>query len=252
MNVNGLYSILLVKTAHKNYPQASLATPERGEWNAATATLDNVSLLATKYMDLQAKQFISTCSTSLDGLVKRPEVAHDYLSYAAGIDIFNHFCTDGTGIEDVWHTKSPHIRQFAGVLSFVFTNAYPVMRYFKCPTMKHLDFKMQLAKAMMEFTEEQFYVTRSSSNCSIHAPKALTEVSKNNKVKQRNCFYCQHMRNPPKPKVKCLLVCLNCDIQICSPMVRDCWQLHVLVGKSLLKKKYQWKDKTGNKRRGSK
>ena len=69
-------------------------------------------------MDLQAKEFISTCSTSLEGpprvtkhhgLVKRPEVAHDYLSYASGIDIFNRFRTGGTGLEDVWHTKSPHI-----------------------------------------------------------------------------------------------------------------------------------------------
>ena len=61
---NGLYSIQLVKTNHKNYPVALLGETEleRGEWNAATANTDGIELLAVKYKDLQDKQFISTCS----------------------------------------------------------------------------------------------------------------------------------------------------------------------------------------------
>ena len=61
---NGLYSIQLVKTNHKNNPVALLGETEleRGEWNAATANTDGIELLAVKYKDLQDKQFISTCS----------------------------------------------------------------------------------------------------------------------------------------------------------------------------------------------
>ena len=62
----GLYSNLLVKTAHKNYPRAQLGeiALERGEWNSATAEVEDVDLLAVKFMDLQEKQFVSTCSTN--------------------------------------------------------------------------------------------------------------------------------------------------------------------------------------------
>ena len=55
MKINGLYSILLVKTAHKLYPRALLAERElaRGEWVSATATIEDVNLIATKFVDLQ-------------------------------------------------------------------------------------------------------------------------------------------------------------------------------------------------------
>ena len=69
MKSNGLYSILLVKTAHKLYPRALLAERElaRGEWVSATATIEDVNLIATKFVDLQVKQFISTCSCTVSG-----------------------------------------------------------------------------------------------------------------------------------------------------------------------------------------
>ena len=63
----GLYSIMLVKTAHKNYPRELLNETEleRGEWVAYAGTHDGINLQAVSFMDLKKKQFISTCSTSL-------------------------------------------------------------------------------------------------------------------------------------------------------------------------------------------
>ena len=157
---------MLVKTAHKNYPQSTvLASPEnRGGWTSANGIMEDVQLLAVKFKDLQMKQFISTCSASTDGppratkhcgLISRPQVAYDYLKHAAGIDIHNHVRTGSLGLEDVWRTVSPHTRQFAGVLGFIFTNSYLAMKYFqrKDTDLKHADFKMELANQMVKFEE---------------------------------------------------------------------------------------------------
>ena len=69
----GLYSAMIVKTAHKIYPVDLLNTHKlkRGEWIAYTAEIDDVKLMATSFMDLKKKQFISTCSTSLEGQPRR-------------------------------------------------------------------------------------------------------------------------------------------------------------------------------------
>ena len=53
-NVNGLYSNMLVKTAHKDYPRVLLREKkiERGEWVSAVGTIDDTPLMATKFLDL--------------------------------------------------------------------------------------------------------------------------------------------------------------------------------------------------------
>ena len=63
-NISGLYSNLLVKTAHKKYPRKLLRESdiERGQWVCATAEIDGVKLMATCFLDLQEKLFISSCS----------------------------------------------------------------------------------------------------------------------------------------------------------------------------------------------
>ena len=137
----GLYSIMLVKNNHKNFPRGlqDEETLERVEWCSAEATQNGISLLAVLFQDLKDKYFISTCSTSLQGPprqtkyhgeVSRPMVAFEYLKYAASIDVHNHVRQGALGFEDVWQTKSYHIRQFSGILSFIFTNAYHAMKYF--------------------------------------------------------------------------------------------------------------------------
>ena len=132
---------LLVKTAHKQYLKEILGETEleRGDWTLVTSTIDDVKLLAVRFQDLKYKQFISTCSTSTEGPprvakhhenISRPQVAADYLKYAAGIDIHNHVWQGTAAFEDVWKTKDRHIRQFSGIMSFVFTNAFLATKYF--------------------------------------------------------------------------------------------------------------------------
>ena len=116
-------------------------------------------MLAVKFWDLQHKQFISRCSTSVEGDPRRTKhhgnitrtvVAVDYLSYAAGIDIHNHYRMGAGGFEDAWQTNSAHIRQFAGVFSFIFTNAFLAMKHFKKGNnFKHSDLKIALANEMV-------------------------------------------------------------------------------------------------------
>ena len=67
---NGLYAIMLVKTAHRNYPKLLLredGLSERGKWNSANGEIENVKMLSCLFKDLKEKQFISSCSTSLNG-----------------------------------------------------------------------------------------------------------------------------------------------------------------------------------------
>ena len=60
----GLCLIMLVKTAHKDFPQELLSQSnlQRGEWNAVTAEIDDVEFQACHLLDLQLKDFISTSS----------------------------------------------------------------------------------------------------------------------------------------------------------------------------------------------
>ena len=85
-----LYLIMLVKTAHKDFPQELLSQNnlQRGEWNAVTAEIDDVELQTCHFLDLQLKNFLSICSTTVPdhprktkhhGLVPCPQVAETYL-----------------------------------------------------------------------------------------------------------------------------------------------------------------------------
>ena len=215
---NGLYSNMLVKTAHKNFPRGMLREKKlaRGEWTSALAEIDDLKVTATRFMDLKEKMFISSCSTDLEGpprvtkyngKVSRPQVAYDYLSNSASIDIHNHYRTGSAGLEDAWQTKSAHMRQVAGVLGFLFTNGYLAYVNFQ-KQIKHSEYKIKLANSLMEFKEEELRPSRSSLDNStapkkVHVLRLLEKpaVDKSGKQKvfkryQRDCFYCQH--NPEK------------------------------------------------------
>ena len=256
LNRNGLHSIMLVKTAHRDYPKDLLATPNRGEWNSATATIDDVDLLAVKFMDLQEKQFISTCSTSSvgpprqtkhHGEVPRPQIAYDYLSYAAGIDIHNHVRTGSLGFEDVWSTKSPQHRQFAGIIGFLFSNAYLAQKYFKPNSrmLKHADFKLKLANQLIEYTPIHMSRAASASSSSVSLNSSLNEsiispaehtILKYEGSRQQRCFVCQNHFREAKVN-KTTYYCEECRFAICKPTSsRNCWQLHL---KEKIVKKYR-------------
>ena len=120
----GLYSIILVKTAHCLFPKDELNATEiqRGEWIGLHTTHEDV--------DLQAKPY-------------------DYLQYSASIDVHNHVRTGSVELEDSWQTKQPHHRQFASILVFSFTNAYLGFKYYKEKDCKHSNFKMALANLLI-------------------------------------------------------------------------------------------------------
>ena len=161
MTKMGIYFIGLVKTAHKHYLKEMLSEKivARGEWNSVSGQIDGVDLLAVRFVDLQVKQFISTCSTSTvgppretkhNGFINRPQVAYDYLNNAAGIDIHNHVRTGSFGLKDVWMTIDPPVHQFAGVTGVMLTNVDVV---FHNADERHVDFKMEAVNGMLSYNE---------------------------------------------------------------------------------------------------
>ena len=108
---SGLYSIMIVKTAHKRFPREALDSHdlEIGEWVAYNATFDDVKLEAISFQDIKKKQFISTCSTILPGNPRKTKhVGEVSCPKVAAINIHNHVRTGSVGLEDAILTKSPH------------------------------------------------------------------------------------------------------------------------------------------------
>ena len=153
---------------------------------------------------------------------------------AAGIDIHNHIRTGSAGLEDVWQTKTYVHRQFAGIVGFIFTNAYLANSYFgdfkdenvKGVTGLHTAFKIKLANQLVIFKEVNNTLTRSSllkssDQFSVHR---LLPLDSNGR-KQLRCFYCKHARES-RVRVKTTWYCQECGHSkpLCSPETgRDCF-----------------------------
>ena len=216
-NINGLHSIFIVKTAHKNYPRELLRDVplSRGGWTSATATFEGHNVLAVRFIDLQEKMFISDVSTTLEGPprvtkhhgnVPRPMVAYEYLQNSAGIDIHNHYHTGSCGLEDAWKTKNPIHRQAAGVFGVLLTNAFLMKKYFQKSPLKHYQFKIALANDMVSYSD----ATRRTRQLQIDVPLDATgsdlphlpKLLKSDRYQVR-CWYCQH--NPTTAPVRMVL-----------------------------------------------
>ena len=260
-NINGLYSNLLVKAAHKKYTRKLLRESdiERGQWVCARAEIDGVKLMATRFLDLQEKLFISSCSTSLEspplatkyhGDVPRPMVAYEYLSSSASIDIHNHFRTGSSGLEDAWQTKNANLRQVAGVIAFLFTNAYLAYRHFHKSQIKHSEFKVELANALYKFKETAPHTKRFSLEvpipdiAKVHVLKLLQKPTKDgveqerkNNWYQKYYFYCQHNPNKAPEEQKTSWHCEACVgpngqvYPLCDPKTgRKRFEFHIVHG----------------------
>ena len=129
-------------------------------------------------------------------------VAYEYLSSSASIDIHNHFRTGSSGLEDAWQTKNANMRQVAGVIGFLFTNAYLAYRHFQKSEIKPSDFKVKLANALSKFKEIAPHTKRFSLEvpipdiAKVHVLKLLQKPTKDG-VKQEE--------KQPVPKVLLLL-----------------------------------------------
>lgn len=258
MKEHGLYSIMLVKTAHKEFPRELLSEKElqRGEWISFSRNVDDVAVQAVSFMDLQLKDFIGTCSTILPGPprktkysgdVSRPQIAYDFLNAAASIDIHNHSRTGGMAFEDVWLTQDPILRQFAGIMGFLFTNAYLALKHFKhdrinrANSLAHHTFKSALANQLVKYNENK--VRR---RLSLEAQKE----EENNLVLNthttyklpgpRKCYYCRHAYDRLILN-NTTFGCRSCKVPLCkeSTKGRTCWNNHVIKG--LPSRKYRRK-----------
>ena len=206
----GIYSIMVVKTAHKFYPEELkvLQLLERGEWATYVGEYNGVKLMAVKIKDLKQRMYIATASTSLEGAprvtkyhgsIKRPQVAAEYCDMSASVDIHNHYRTGSIGLEDAVRTKSGFIRQVCGVMGFLATNAFlTTTNFFNFESPRkpeHLKFKMELASRLMNIRDSKARITR------CHGPKYDAQVGfigvhamkkfpglRNNKL----CYYCRH------------------------------------------------------------
>jgi hypothetical protein len=227
MMKRGLYSVLIVKTAHKGFPRQLLGeeTLERGKWVAYTTEQDGIKLQACRFQDLKIKDFVSTCGTALPGnprvtkhhgLIARPKVAEMYLKYCAAIDIHNHARSGSCALEDVWHTKNPRRRQIAGILGFCFTNGYLAMKHFYDVKTPHHAFKMAAAAGLTAYQTASFHETRSfntsgtTSNALLHSLVKLPN--------SRHCYYCKHgYATPRRSNMSTTYKCAHCDVPLCKP-----------------------------------
>ena len=198
--------------------------------------------MAVLFKDLQEKQFISTCSTSLEGKpcetkhhgkIKHPKVAEQYLQMATGIDIHTHLRTGSSGLEDVWSTKDYINQQFAGILGFSFSNTLAAT-YFTLNSQNksiceahHVNFKRKLANQLVSFKPAQSISASKVDKCLGH--KLISLGLK----KQDWCYYCRHSWQDSYIHRKTNYYCQICgaDKPLCSPTTsRDCFELHLFEG----------------------
>ena len=177
--------------------------------------------------------------TKHHGLISRPQVAFDYLQFAAGIDIHNHVRTGSRGYEDAWLTKCPHIRQFAGLMGFLFTNAFLAIKYFeKKSDLRHYQFKMSLVNEMLSFDSRNMGVQRRSSllNTTTRQQESFQELKHLRDaigVEQKPCYFCQHGRaTAQKNKTRWFCGHVECGVKfpICSSTIRSCFSDHIHEG----------------------
>ena len=246
LSKRGLYSIMLVKTAHKDFPRLYLSekTLDRGEWVACSTEKDGVKLQACRFRDLQIKDFISTCSTSIPGAprvtkhhgnVPHPQVAEHYLKYSAAIDVHNHNRSGSVALEDIWHTKNPLRHQFAGILGFCFTNSYLGMKHFCDRKIQHHFFKMAAAHALTSYKTTSMIETRVLNQSATVSSSHTLEKLPNS----RRCYMCQHgYLNRKKSNISTTFKCGLCAVPVCKPSKGDCWEMHL---KGLPKKRRETK-----------
>ena len=51
--------------------------------------------------------------------IPQPKLFSEYCKFAGSIDFYNHYRTEGKGLEDTWKTHSPKVWQFSGLIGFV-------------------------------------------------------------------------------------------------------------------------------------
>ena len=241
----GIYSTVVVKTAHKNFPKEifmTMGAVNQGEFKSLE--LKDQGLIAVKYMDIKEKSLVSSFSTTIPGkprikiskrtkektIIPRPKIFSEYCEQAGAIDIYKHYRTGGTGLEDSWKTISPLLRQFAGLLGFVETNAFLAKKFFEDKAFDHGQFRKNLANELLTNSLDKAtlgLVLRYKGKQRLAEDHRLERM-----LSKQKCFSCSNkgeLRVEHKTIWCC--ACTGPKRPICSPNTgRNCYTDHVETG----------------------
>lgn len=166
---HGLYSVGMVKTAHREYPKRYLQTwaktngPNggpalRGSHCVLTSSLDianvNYPIMAIGWYDKKLKTVLSNVGNTLAGnpsvrkrhyvvsdnngeysthidqvSIDRPSVIEVMFTYFGAIDIHDHYRQGSLGFEKYWSTRSWWHRVFGTIFGMIVVNSYFAYRY---------------------------------------------------------------------------------------------------------------------------
>ena len=276
-----LFSTLMVKGSHKYFPKELLheSSLDKGAWQSYSGVLNGVPMMATLVHDLKYRNFVTTCFTDNQGeprvrirsnkkkeLINRPEVAEKYSKYNGAIDHGNHYRQGRKSLEKMLKTKKPTMRQFCGVMSFIYTNSYLAWKYFgnhkKCsewnvPSLQchHTQFKVTLANQLIYIATTKL-ATRSFGL--VEVPPVREAISggcqlvhngyyANGKARKLNCFHCYNKFDTPV-RNQTYYKCLKCKKAYCLPTQGStCWAQHLSLGAP--EKKYRKNSSQKNIRR---
>ena len=116
------------------------------------------------------------------------------------------------GFVDVWLTKTPHTRQFAGVMGFAFTNVYVAYNYFqKEASWNHAIFKKNLANNIISY-------------------KTFKNFRLSKLPYEKPWFYCRHDHENSE-RVSIIFECFLWKVPLCKPsLTKDCRNSHLIAG----------------------
>lgn len=245
----GLYSTLIVKTAHVNFPRELLH--RQGQINVGehkSCLNEEQGIVAVRYLDKKEKQLISSCATTLKGkpkekiskrtgqkvVIPRPKIFSDFCENAGSIDVYNHYRTGSVALEDTWKTLSPKLRQFAGLIGFIETNAFLALKHFCADEAAkktiHSEFRKNLANLLLTNTLDQIrnQLLLRPKLCPIIKPEHdLVKLPKRGK-----CYMCSNSESVRviNQTLWCCSLC-GSNRPLCSPNTgRQCFMDHVRIG----------------------
>ena len=174
----GLFLQGIVKGATKEFPAKYLdnCQYQRGDHQAATATIEGVPMIALAWKDKTLKRFLSTCGTTVEGqphtkkryhvseggesseifckTVKRPKLVEEYFDSASKIDVHNHLRQGSLALEEAWGTRKWHHHVFATILGMVEVDAFLLYSalHLDGKSMEHRTFTEKLALSLITNT----------------------------------------------------------------------------------------------------
>ena len=148
--------------------------------------------------------------------------------------MYNHYRTGSVALEDTWKTLSPKLRQFAGLIGFIETNAFLALKHFCADEAAkktiHSEFRKNLANLLLTNTLDQIrnQLLLRPKLCPIIKPEHdLVKLPKRGK-----CYMCSNSESVRviNQTLWCCSLC-GSNRPLCSPNTgRQCFMDHVRIG----------------------